>query len=52
MSTIILEQIEPERPEESEQIVPEEPDLPGESLDEEIVPEPTSTETPAPTPKS
>ena len=50
MSAIILEQIEPEIPEEPEQIVPEEPDLPGESLDEEIVPEPTPTETP-PAPK-
>ena len=50
MSAIILEQIEPERPEESEQIVPEEPDLP-ESLEQEVVPEPTPTETPAPAPK-
>ena len=52
MSTIVLEQIEPEIPEEPEQIVPEEPDLPGESLEQEAVPsvpEPTPTETlPAP----
>ena len=53
MSTIILEQIEPEiqEPEPIEQIVPEEPDLP-ESLEQEVVPsvpEPTPTETlPAP----
>ena len=51
MSTIVLEQIEPEIPEEPEQIVPEEPDLP-ESLEQEAVPsvpEPTPTETlPAP----
>ena len=54
MSTIILEQIEPEIPEEPEQIVPEEPDLPDESLEQEVVPsvpEPTPTETPAPAPK-
>ena len=56
MSTIVLEQIEPEIPttgEEPEQIVPEEPDLP-ESLEQEVVPsvpEPTPTETPAPAPK-
>ena len=53
MSTIVLEQIEPEIPEEPEQIVPEEPDLP-ESLEQEAVPsvpEPTPTETPAPAPK-
>ena len=55
MSTIILEQIEPEIPEEPEQIVPEEPDQP-ESLEQEAVPsvpEPTQapTETPAPAPK-
>jgi hypothetical protein len=46
MSTIILEQIEPE--------IPEEPDQPGESLEQEAVPsvpEPTPTETPAPAPK-
>ena len=55
MSTIVLEQIEPEIPEE--QIVPEEPDLPGESVEQEAVPsvpsvpEPTPTETPAPAPK-
>ena len=52
MSTIILEQIEPEIPEEPEQIVPEEPDLP-ESVEQEAVPsvpEPTPTETP-PAPK-
>ena len=51
--TIVLEQIEPEIPEEPEpieQIVPEEPDLP-ESLEQEAVPEPTPTETPAPAPK-
>ena len=47
MSTIILEQIEPEIPEEPEQIVPEEPDLP-ESLEQEAVPELTPIETPAP----
>ena len=43
MSTIILEQIEPTIPEEQEsieQIVPEEPDLPDESLEQEIVPTP------------
>ena len=54
MSTIVLEQIEPEIPEEPEQIVPEEPDLPDESLEQEAVPsvpEPTPTETPAPAPK-
>ena len=54
MSTIILEQIEPEIPEQPEQIVPEEPDLPDESLEQEAVPsvpEPTPTETPAPAPK-
>jgi len=54
MSTIVLEQIEPEIPEEPEQIVPEEPDLPGESLEQEAVPsvpEPTPTETLAPAPK-
>ena len=54
MSTIVLEQIEPEIPEEPEQIVPEEPDLPGESLEQEAVPsvpEPTPTETPAPAAK-
>ena len=54
MSTIILEQIEPEIPEEPEQIVPEEPDLPDESLEQEAVPsvpEPTPTETLAPAPK-
>ena len=53
MSTIVLEQIEPEIPEEPEQIVPEEPDLP-ESLEQEVVPsvpEPTPTETLAPAPK-
>ena len=53
MSTIILEQIEPEI-QEPEQIVPEEPDLPGESVEQEAVPsvpEPTPTETPAPAPK-
>ena len=53
MSTIVLEQIEPEIPEEPEQIVPE-PDLPGESVEQEAVlsvPEPTPTETLAPTPK-
>ena len=52
MSTIVLEQIEPEIPEE--QIVPEEPDLPDESLGQEAVPsvpEPTPTETLAPAPK-
>ena len=57
MSTIILEQIEPEiqEPEPIEQIVSEEPDLP-ESLEQEAVPsvppvpEPTPTET-LPTPK-
>ena len=52
MSTIVLEQIEPEI-QEPEQIVPEEPDLP-ESLEQEAVPsvpEPTPTETPAPAPK-
>ena len=38
MSTIILEQIEPEIPEKPEQIVPEEPDLPGEALEQEDVP--------------
>ena len=53
MSTIVLEQIEPEIPEEPEQIVPEELDLPDESLEQEAVPsvsEPTQapTETPAP----
>ena len=51
MSTIVLEQIEPEIPEEPEQIVPEELDQP-ESLEQEAVPsvpEPTPTETlPAP----
>ena len=55
MSTIVLEQIEPEIPEEPEQIVPEEPDLPDESLEQEAVPsvpEPTPTETPAPAPKN
>ena len=49
----MLEQIEPEIPEEPEQIVPEEPDLP-ESLEQEAVPsvpEPTPTETSAPAPK-
>ena len=54
MSTIVLEQIEPEIPEEPEQIVPEEPDLPDESLEQEAVPsvpEPTPTETLAPAPK-
>ena len=54
MSTIVLEQIEPEIREEPEQIVPEEPDLPGESVEQEAVlsvPEPTPTETPAPAPK-
>ena len=53
MSTIVLEQIEPEI-QEPEQIVPEEPDLPGESVEQEAVPsvpEPTPTETPAPAPK-
>ena len=50
MSTIVLEQIEPEIPEEPEQIVPEEPDLPG-WLEQEVVPEPTPIETPAPAPK-
>ena len=50
MSTIVLEQIESEIPEEPEQIVPEEPDLP-EALEQEAVPEPTPTETPAPAPK-
>ena len=50
MSTIILEQIEPEIPEEPEQIVPEEPDQP-ESLGQEAVLEPTPIETPAPAPK-
>ena len=55
MSTIVLEQIEPEIPEEPEQIVPEELDQP-ESLEQEgvpSVPEPTQapTETPAPAPK-
>ena len=51
MSTIVLEQIEPEIPEEPEQVT-EEPDQPGESLEQEAVPsvpEPTPTETlPAP----
>ena len=54
MSTIVLEQIEPEIPEQPDQIVPEEPDLPDESLEQEAVPsvpEPTPTETPAPAPK-
>ena len=57
MSTIILEQIEPEIQEPIEQIVSEEPDLPGESVEQEAVPsvpsvpEPTPTETPAPAPK-
>ena len=48
MSAIILEQIEPEIPEEPEQVT--EPDLPGEALEQEAVPEPTQapTETPAP----
>ena len=50
MSTIVLEQIEPEIPEEPEQVT--EPDQPGESLEQEAVPsvpEPTPTETlPAP----
>jgi len=50
MSTILLEQIEPEIPEEPEQVT--EPDQPGESLEQEAVPsvpEPTPTETlPAP----
>ena len=56
MSTIVLEQIEPEiqEPEPIEQIVSEEPDLP-ESLEQEAVPSvppvPTPTETPAPAPK-
>ena len=53
MSTIVLEQIEPEIPEEPEQIVPEELDQP-ESLEQEAVPsvpEPTPTETLAPAPK-
>ena len=50
MSTIILEQIEPEIPEEPEQVT-EEPDQPDESLDQEVVAEPTPTETPAPAPK-
>ena len=52
MSTIVLEQIEPEIPEEPEQVT--EPDLPGESVEQEAVlsvPEPTPTETPAPAPK-
>ena len=56
MSTIVLEQIESEIPEEPEQIVPEELDQPDESLEQEAVPsvpEPKQapTETPAPAPK-
>ena len=55
MSTIVLEQIEPEIPEEPVDIPDEilEPDLPGESVEQEAVlsvPEPTPTETP-PAPK-
>ena len=56
MSTIVLEQIEPEIPEQPVDIPDEilEPDLPDESLEQEAVPsvpEPTPTETLAPAPK-
>ena len=55
MSTIVLDKLEADIPEEPADIPEEilEPDQPDESLDQEVVPEPTQapTETPAPAPK-
>ena len=48
MSTIVLQKLEADIPttgEEPEQIVPEEPDQPEESLDQEVVAEPTQAPT-------